>query len=259
MNTIPDTAEHGAPAPTARIAERALCELLDRALVATRRDTDADPARYPVLFEARPHALRMVATDGHRLAIAERDCAEAKPSSRLLVRPRHFAELREQLRARSHAEVTLRATEAGLAVEGAADRVLPLERHATFPSYEHILPSPAVTAEVLCKDMLAALRRVAAFADRPAPGFRPVRLEVSPGRLTVSVPDPSRAVLTATVPSSYTGKALTIGFNARYLIDALRLHPARDIIALGLTDPHTAAIIRGARDPGFTYIVMPMI
>jgi DNA polymerase-3 subunit beta len=259
MNTIPDTAETAASAPTARITERALCKLLDRALIATRRDTDADPARSTVLIEGARNALRMVATDGHRLSVAERECAGPGLPPRLVLRSRQLAALRNQLGARSQAEVTLRVTEAGLAIEGAADRVLPLERRATFPDYQGILPSPTATAEVLCKDLLAALRRVAALTDRPAPGFRPVRLEVSPGRLTVSVPDPSRAVLTATVPSSYTGKALTIGFNARYLIDALRLHPARDIIALGLTDPHTAAIIRGARDPGFTYIVMPMI
>jgi DNA polymerase-3 subunit beta len=107
--------------------------------------------------------------------------------------------------------------------------------------------------------MLAALRRVSAFADRRNPGFRPVRLDLEPGRLTVSVPDPSPALPTATVPVTYTAKPLSIGFNARYLIDALRLHPARDIIALEMTDQHTPAIIRGARDRGFTYIVMPML
>jgi DNA polymerase-3 subunit beta len=256
---MPDTAEHGDPAPTARIAERALCELLDRALVAAPRDTDADPARVPVLIEGAPNALRMVATDNHRLSVAERECAGPGLPPRLLVRPKHLADLRDGLRARSRAEVILRATEAGLAVEGAADRVLPLERHATFPPYERVLPSAAVTAEVPCGDLLAALRRVAAFTDRPAPGFRPVRLELGPGRLTVSVREPSPAVPTATVPSSYTGKPLTIGFNARYLIGALCLHPARDIVTIGLTDPHSPAIIRGARDSGFTYIVMPMI
>jgi DNA polymerase-3 subunit beta len=252
-----DTAEEWTPA---RITEGALRQLLDRALVATGRDTDADPSRSPVLIEGAPHKVRMVATDGHRLAIAERDCAEAKPSSRLLVRPRHFAELREQLRARSQAEVTLRVTEAGLAVEGAADRVLPLERRATFPDYQSILPSPTATAEVPCGDLLAALRRVAEFADRRAPGVRPVRLDLEPGRLTVSVARPSSPALpTATVPAAYNGEALSIGFNERYLSGPLRLQHARDTIALGFTDQHTPAVIRAARDPGFTYIVMPML
>jgi DNA polymerase-3 subunit beta len=256
-----DTTEHGTPAPTARIAERALAELIDRALIAALRDTDADPARLPVLIEGAPNQVRMVATDGHRLAITRRECAGPGLPPRLLVRPKHLADLRDGLRARSHAEVTLRATEAGLAVEGAADRVLPLERHATFPPYAHVAPSPAVTAEVTCRDLLAALRRVAASADRTAPGFRPLRLDFQPGRLTISIvaQPPSPALPTATVPVTYTGKPLSIGFNARYLIEPLRLHPARDIIALDMTDQHTPAIIRGARDPGFTYIVMPMV
>jgi DNA polymerase-3 subunit beta len=258
---MPDTAEHGDPAPTARIAERALCELLDRALVAARRDTDSDPARVPVLLEGARNALRMVATDNHRLVVAERECAGPGLPPRLLVRPKHLADLRKQLRARSQAEVTLRLTEAGLEVEGAADRVLPFERDDIFPAYQRILPSPAVTAEVTCGDLLAALRRVAASADRTAPGFRPLRLDFQPGRLTISVvaQPPSPALPTATVPVTYTGKPLSIGFNARYLIEPLRLHPARDTIALGFTDQHTPAIIRGARDPGFTYIVMPMV
>jgi DNA polymerase-3 subunit beta len=256
---MPDTAEQGAPAPTARIAERALCELLDRALIAALRDTDADPARVPVLIEGAPNKVRMVATDNHRLSVAERECAGPGLPPRLLVRPKHLADLRDGLRARSQAEVTLRVTEAGLAVEGAADRVLPFERDDIFPAYQRILASPAVTAEVLCEDLLAALRRVAAFADRSNPRFRPVRLELGPGRLRVSVPDASRAVLTATVPSSYTGKPLSIGFNARYLAQALRLHPSRDIITIGLTDERSPAIISGLRDPGFTYAVMPML
>jgi DNA polymerase-3 subunit beta len=257
--TLPmDTAEHGAPAPTARITERALCELLDRALVAAPRDTDADPARLPVLLKRAPHELRMVATDGYRLAVAERECAGPGLPPRLLVRPKHLADVRDGLRARSQAEVTLRVTAAGLAVEGAADRVLPLERDATFPRYERILPRPTVTAQVPCADLLAALRRVAAFTDRPAPGFRPVRLELGPGRLTVSVPHPSPALPTATVPITYDGEALTIGFNARFLIEPLRLHPARDTIAIGFTDERSAATMRGAHDPRFTYVVMPM-
>jgi DNA polymerase III sliding clamp (beta) subunit (PCNA family) len=108
--------------------------------------------------------------------------------------------------------------------------------------------------------MLAALRRVAEFADRRNPGFRPVRLDLQPGRLTVSVAQPaSPALPTATVPSNYDGPPLRIGFNARYLTEPLRLHSARDTIALGLTDERSPAIIRGARDPGFTYAVMPML
>jgi DNA polymerase-3 subunit beta len=264
MNTIPDTAETAASAPTARITERALCELIDRALVAAPRDRDDDPARYPVLIEGEPHQVRMVATDGHRIATVARDCTGPGLPPRLLVRPKHLADLRKQLRARSHADVTLALTDAGLAVEGAADRVLPLERDATFPPHQRMLPWPAVTVEVRCGDLLAALRRIAEFADRRNPGFRPVRLEVGSGRLTVSVPHPSPAVPTATVPVTYNpvtynGEAFTIGVNARYLIDALRLQASRDTIVLGLTDERSPAIIWGLRDPGFTYAVMPMM
>jgi DNA polymerase-3 subunit beta len=260
MNTIPDTTEHGAPAPTARIAERALCELIDRALVAAPRDTDADPARLPVLIEGAPHALRMVATDGYRIALAERECAGPRLPTRLLLRPKHLADLRKQLRARSHAEVSLRVTAAGLAVEGAADRVLPLERHATFPGYQRVLPSLTLTAEVPCADLLAALRRVAAFAERRAPGIRPVLLDFQTDQLTVSVlGPPSPALPTATVPIRYDAQPVRIGFNARYLIEPLHLHPARDTIAIGFTNERSAATMRGARDPGFTYVVMPML
>jgi DNA polymerase-3 subunit beta len=262
MNAMPDTTEHGAPAPTARIAERALCELLDRALVAARRDTDADPARYPVLIEARPHALRMVATDGYRLALVEREWERPKFPAQLYVAPSHLIALRERLRPRAKAPVTLTVKRAGLAVESdAACIILPLTAEATFPDYQFVLLSPSSTVlHVPRRDFLPALRCVAASADKDFPGFRPVRLDLEPGRLTVSVAKPSSpAVPTATLSISYDGKPLSFGFNARFLIEALHLYDARETIALGLTDPHTPAIIRGLRDPRFTYAVMPML
>src|SRR5207245_2855875 len=60
------------------------------------------------------------------------------------------------------------------------------------------------------------------------------------------------------VDVQYTGEPLTIGFNARYLMDVLAVHAEGDAIELGFTDEVGPGVVRGSQDPEYTYVVMPM-
>jgi DNA polymerase III sliding clamp (beta) subunit (PCNA family) len=75
------------------------------------------------------------------------------------------------------------------------------------------------------------------------------------GRLDV-VSDANSQI--SALPMRYNARPLTIVFNTRHLTDVLRLHAAHDIISIGITDDASPVVIRGLRDPRFTYVLMPL-
>jgi DNA polymerase-3 subunit beta len=125
-----------------------------------------------------------------------------------------------------------------------------------FPDYRQVIPGAArAQVRVNRNDLLAALRRISLLASERSRG---VKFHLERGRLDISASNPDQGEASEDVEVSYTGEPLTVGFNARYLIDALTVHAEGDVMELGLTDEVGPGVLRGSQDPDFTYVVMPM-
>lgn len=239
--------------PMVRIVARTFREMLDRTLFAAGRDP-ARPYLSTVLIETQlPRALRLVASDGYRLAVVERDCEVVDLPPGLVVQRKPLTDLHERLVVgRSDAQMTLVLTDRGLDVRTTDDTsiILPVLRDVTFPYHEAIPKSHGITAEVPCEEFLDALYRL-------YPKHSPtVRLHFDHGRLdVVSDANPQFSALSM----RYDARPLTITFNTHHLTDVLRLHAAYDIISIGITDDASPVVIRGSRDPRFTYVLMPVL
>jgi len=85
-----------------------------------------------------------------------------------------------------------------------------------------------------------------------------VKLHLERGKLELSASNPDQGEASEELDVQYTGDPLTIGFNARYLIDVLTVHAEGDVIELGFTDEVGPGVVRGSQDPDYTYVVMPM-
>ena len=104
-------------------------------------------------------------------------------------------------------------------------------------------------------DLLAALRRISLLASERSRG---VKLHLEKGKLEASASNPDQGEASEDIEISYGGEALSVGFNARYLIDVLGVHAEGEVIELGLTDEVGPGTVSGASDPEYTYVVMPM-
>ncbi len=211
-----------------------------------------------LLLAIRAHELRIVATDGHRLALAR--AAVTEPVEMTGIVPRKAVqEMSRVLGGADRVEVGVGESRFVMRSEG-FDLVSKLVE-GQFPNYEQVIPKSSPHRLVVEREpLLAAIRRVAVIADDRT---RPVRLIAADGQLTLSAQSQELGEAEETLPAEFSGPELTIGFNARYLLDALAPMEGAWTVA-GLRDALSPGVWLGAADksgaPDETYrcVIMPM-
>jgi len=252
---VPLGPEDGA-GPAVRVAAGTLREMIDKTLFAVSTDETRFNLSGVFTEAAANDTLRMVATDGHRLALIERNLAEAKLPAGVILPRKGLAEVRKLLDDAEDAELRITLSDKNVRVLTPAVSFFMRLVEGEFPDYRQVIPAAArVTARVNRDDLLAALRRTSLLASERSHG---VRFHFERGRLEVSASNPDQGEASEDVEVSYAGEPISIGFNARYLLDVLAVHAAGDVIEIGLTDEVGPGVLRGSQDPEYTYVVMPM-
>jgi len=204
----------------------------------------------------RQRDLRLVATDGHRLALARSE-VEADAELAAIVPRKAVQEMARVLAGAEGAAIAVRDNQFYLRTPGflLASKLV----EGQFPNYEQVLPRAhprRLTAER--EPLMAALRRVSVVADDRT---RPVRLTLAPGTLRVSASSPELGEADETLPVDVVGElpaeGLTIGFNARYLLDALGPMDG-DRVVMELKDPLSPGVLKSATDQTHLCVIMPM-
>jgi DNA polymerase-3 subunit beta len=213
------------------------------------------------LLQFRGEGVVMVATDGHRLAYIEGTTpgGAASTTHRTLLPKKAMGEiLRLAQEADPACSVRFGGDENHLFFH-VGDRLLICRKlTGTFPDYERVMPKEYHSEISLPRqEFLAAIERVAQFADERS---RSIRVEIAPAEVRIfsSISDTGESE--ESLPSSYDGAAVEIGFNAQYLLDFLRAVP-QDQVSISFKDPHSAAEVRPAGEGDgsrYRYIVMPM-
>lgn len=202
-------------------------------------------------------SVRLVASDGHRLAVVDR-LVPGRPASlpSVLLPAKGMVEARKLLESTSE-EIATMALSSTLATLTVGDTMLTLRLgESAFPDYRAAMPAPGPhQLSVGRADLLAALRRLLILTTERERG---VTLTIRPDTLTLSVATNALGEGTEEIPIAYHGDPLTIGFNARYLLDFVSaLDPATQVI-LALRDASTPALLWTEDDSGYRYVLMPM-
>ncbi len=213
------------------------------------------------LMLLKPESITMVATDGHRLAHCERGGEKFDGVSgemKTLVPKKAMDELKSLLDSEKDAESIEFAKDESTLFFRIGSRLL-TSRQLTgqFPNFEAVLPKDNNKIIPINADELnAAILRVAQFADERS---RAVRLKLEKGELKISASSTESGESEDSVEVPYTGDALTVGFNAAYLVDFLKAAGSSEV-RLELKDPQSAGQLRPAEgdDYKYRYIVMPM-
>ena len=201
--------------------------------------------------------LRMVATDGHRLAIADEEVpnlGDLLGEKRVLVPRKGLIEIRK-LSDGGPGSLELSATEKFLFAGKGDTEVWVRLLDAEFPDYRQVVPKEnQVIANVPRGTFLDVLKRVSVMAPDKV---NSVRLSFSGKQLEVSTTTPDIGEARDLLPIEFEGAPIKVGFNGRYLQDALG-GISEDTVRMALKDEVSQVIVQPATGKNYLAIIMPM-
>jgi len=246
------------PEQTVPVHAAVLSSMIER----TMYSASLDETRYNlngVYLEVLPDSgkIRMVATDGHRLAMVDRALGEESSAlaSGVIIPRKGLSELKRLVDEEDADEIELAFEgNSGLARKGGVTLVMRLIE-GEFPNYDQVVPKRVERHITLPTDGFAqALRRVALLSSERS---RAVRIEITDRQLTISSSNPDVGDASEELDIDFAGDPVSIGFNARYLMDALTAIHAKEV-RLGLQDDVSPAQLVPIDDEDTLAVVMPM-
>ena len=208
-----------------------------------------------ILFIAEGKTLTLVATDGHRLALAQATLEAEVPSKQEVILPRKTVlELQRLLKDEDTAiEMRFAANQARFGFSGMEFVTKLVE--GKFPDYNRVIPKNHRNTLVVGRaPLLACLQRAAILTSEK---FKGVRVNLEPGVLRIAASNAEQEEAKEELEVDYDGEAIEIGFNVTYLIDMLS-NISQEMVKLELQDTNASALITVPEQPGFKYVVMPM-
>ena len=206
-------------------------------------------------FELNSSMIRAVATDGHRLALAELKIeTEGLASSNIIIPRKGITELQRLLNTGS-SDLGLRFTENAIQIQLGSIRMTSKLIEGRFPDYERVVPTQSdkwLTGDK--NELRAALNRAAILSNEK---FRGVRLLLEDRSLKLQTHNPEHEEAEEELEVEYVGEKLNIGFNVNYLLDALSAITTEQF-TLGLsTADHSGLLVEPGNDH-CKYVIMPM-
>ncbi len=199
--------------------------------------------------------LRMVATDGHRLSIIEREIKGKWKLSKGVIIPRKGIYELKRLVENADGPIDVSIDEKHVVASGKGTTLIIRLIDGQFPPYKQVLPSQVKRNIAVDRQMiLQVLKRVSILSvDRS----RGVKFAFSPKNLEVSTSNPDLGEAREELPINYKGEKFEIGFNARYFIEVLNVM-GDEQAQFQMGDDTTPCVLKSEKDKGFTHIVMPM-
>lgn len=249
---FPQVTFDGASRTTARELQKLVAHVAFAASTEESR-----PVLNGVLWQLQADRMRMVATNGHRLAKMEIPLQGAgTEAADLIVPPKALEQLRRLFGPDD--EIEIGRSENHLGFRSATTQVFTRLIEGPYPNYEQVIPRENDKAATVEKSsLMAALRRMAIVASDQT---HRIRLAFGDGacKLSVTTPDLGEAQEELTV--AYEGEPLEIGFNATYLLEVLKAMPTEEV-RLTFKAPERAATVEpvGWDDPAsYLTLVMPL-
>jgi len=212
------------------------------------------------------NGIRFVATDGHRLALVDREAEGIKLSKNVIVPRKGISEIKRVLEA-NEGDVKLGFNEGFLSIESEnqlSGKKSPKIRvrigvrllDGQFPNYKEVLPKDIKTNLTANRsELLSTIKRVALVTtDRS----KAIKLEVTDSEMILSSSSPEHGEARETLPISKEGEDASIGFSARYLVDLLGTMSGDEDVQIQLSGNLGPGIFQSSTDEHYRSVVMPM-
>ena len=207
-----------------------------------------------ILFVAEGKQLTLVATDGHRLGLAQSQLETDIPKQEVILPRKTVLELQRLLKDEdTPIEMRFAGNQAKFSFSG-MDFVTKLVE-GKFPDYNRVIPKNHKNSVTLGRaTLLASLQRAAILTSEK---FKGVRVNIEPGTLRIASSNAEQEEAKEEIEIDYGGDTIEVGFNVTYLMDALS-NISQDMVKIELQDGNASALITVPEQSGFKYVVMPM-
>jgi DNA polymerase-3 subunit beta len=205
-------------------------------------------------------ALRLVGTDGHRLAVAEQEVGKAGskggPQEIKAIIPKKAAqEMRRLLEEGGDGEPLIGFTKNLMIFRKSGLLLTSRLMEGNYPNYQQVIPKEGgKKISVNRAELESALRRVSVLSKDKA---NAVKVSFGSGKMILFSSNPDYGEATEELPARYEGEALSTGFNARYLLDVFSVMDGESI-SLQMETPLSPCLIQESESPGFKCVVMPI-
>lgn len=242
-------------AVTIRMPVGVFRELVDRTIFSVSLDDTRINLSGIYLEVPEAGHVRATATDGHRLSMITRAVEGVSRGAGVILPRKGVHEILKVIEGSDgDVEVTLQG---GVAHTKHGNVELSMRLvEGEFPDYHQVVPknSPRIMT-IGIGDFLSGIRRVTVVSSDRSPG---VKMTIEPGRLELSSTSADFGEATEEVAVEFDSEKLTIGFNARYLIEVLSVLPGDSQIEMCFNDDLSPGVIRTVGDADFLHVVMPM-
>jgi DNA polymerase-3 subunit beta len=241
------------------VGAEALARLIDK----TRFAISTEETRYYLnglylhtVMEDGEARLRAVATDGHRLALAEMPAPEGSVGLPGVIVPRKTIQEARRLLEDAGEDVELQISQAKVRFEfGRAAALTSKVIDGSFPDYGRVIPKDNQKVVTVDNGLFAqAVDRVATISAEKS---RSVKLAIEPGKLVLTVRNMEAGQAVEELEIDYDGDAFEIGFNARYLLDVAGQIEG-EIAEFRFADPASPTLVLDPTDRGVQYVLMPL-
>lgn len=228
---------------------------LKKMLVMTNFAVSHDETRYVlngILFVIKPSHLRLVATDGRRLAMVEEKMSLPKTLERKTIIPTKAVNELVKLLS-DEGDIRISFGDNQMQFDTGRARLVSRLIDGDFPNYEQVIPKEHKESVAMSREkFLSAIKRVALFTN---PESLAIKLDVSKDKTVLSKQSPSLGEAVVEIEADYKGKDMTVGFNPDYLIDVLK-SISQDTVNFEIAHPEKPGVIRVGSE--YTYVVLPM-
>lgn len=208
-----------------------------------------------MLFEVSNGMLRVVATDGHRLAMASLAGDIAVSNTAQVILPRKGVIELGRLLINENEDAELFVGSNHIRVVTPEFTFTSKLIDGKFPDYERVLPRGGTKVVLGSRaDLKQAFARTAILSNEK---YRGIRLLLTSGSLQIVANNPEQEEAEEIVAVDYEGDSLEIGFNVSYLLDVLSAINSESV-KFTMSDSNSSALIEEAENSGSQYVVMPM-
>jgi DNA polymerase-3 subunit beta len=238
------------------VQNETLKEMVDKTSFAV----SLDETRYNIngfLLERDGSKIRMVATDGHRLALVEKEGDMGLDTEKLgvLLPRKGMMEIRRLLEEECKAGFLLGITEKSAAMKKDSTLINVRLLEGEFPDYRKVIPeNNDKTVLVDRNGLLASLKRVSILS---ADKIKGVNFKFSKNSLVLTSSSPDIGDATEELETEYEGEDVEIAFNASYMIDMLEA-VQDEKVEVRLKDSLSPGMLVSPGGGDHTYIIMPM-
>ena len=205
--------------------------------------------------EGQTNVLRIVATDGHRLACVESPLpAGAEKMSGVIVPRKTVAEVRKLLDDTKSETVAISLSENKIRFVLEDVTLTSKLIDGTYPDYERVIPTDNdKILEISVKALSSAVDRVSVVAERT----RAIKLITGKNHIVLTTSSPDLGSALEELEAKYEHDVLEVGYNFRYLLDILSEIKGENV-KISFSDSSSPSVIHDTADTSAIYVLMPM-